>query len=327
MIARIPLSRVLAACAGRLIAAGASEAVAASVARALIEAEAEGNAVCGLYYLPVFIEQLAAGRVDGRVAPHLERTRPGAMRINAAGGFAQPALDLAVAEVTRAARDTGIAVAGIRDSYNALALGQPAGAIAREGLIAIVLANAPASLAMPGSARRVFGTNPLAFAAPVPGGPPLVIDQSASAVTKTEVTMRASRGEALEPGWAQDAEGRPTLEAAAALQGALLPAGGRKGANVALMVEVLAGALTGATLSARAEMLGAADRPRPAIGQTVIALDPAALGDFMGIADLVELLREGGQRLPGQRRAALRKRAEAEGMELSPEQQALLGLV
>ena len=327
MTGRTPLSRVLAGCAGRLVEAGASEVVAASVARALVEAEAEGNVVCGLYYLPVFLEQLAAGRVDGRAVPGLEWSRPGTVRIDAAGGFAQPALDLAVAEVTRAARRTGIAVAGIRDSYNALALGQPAGAIAREGLVAIVAANAPASLAMPGSARRVFGTNPLAFAAPVPGGQPLVIDQSASAVTKTEVMMRASRGEALEPGWAQDAEGRPTLDAAVALEGALLPAGGRKGANVALIVEVLASVLTGATLSARAEMLGAADRPRPAIGQTVIALDPAALSGFEGIADLVGLLREGGQRLPGERRAALRTNAETEGMELSPEQQALLRLV
>jgi (2R)-3-sulfolactate dehydrogenase (NADP+) len=323
---RVHLDRVLAACAGRLEAAGSSATVAASVARALVEAEAEGNAICGLYYLPVFLDQLAAGRVDGRAVPSLERTRPGVAWIDAREGFAQPALDLAVRHAADVARQTGIALVGIRNSYNALALGQPAGALARLGLVALVAANAPASLAVPGSARKVFGTNPFAFAAPVPGGPPLVIDQSASAVTKTEVMMRAARGEGLETGWAQDTEGRPTLDAKAALAGALLPAGGRKGANVALMVEVLAAALIGATLSADAEPLGAADRPHPQLGQTVIAIDPAALGGTQGLAALASSLHSDGQRLPGERRAAQRAMAEREGLDLRPEHRAILGL-
>ena len=210
---RVPLGRALAACAARLKEAGASEAVAASVARALVGAEAEGNPVCGLLYLTVFLDQLATGRVDGRAVPVAERTRPGAVRIDARGGFAQPALDLAVAEVVGMARETGIAVAGIRNSYNALALGPYAEALARAGLVALVTANAPASMAVPGSSRKVFGTNPLAFGAPLPGLPPLVIDQGAGAVTKTEVMLRARQGNPLELGWAQDAEGLPTTDA------------------------------------------------------------------------------------------------------------------
>ena len=148
--------------------------------------------------------------------------------MNACAGFAQPALDVGLPALARATRTHGVAALAVRRSYNALALGDPVRRLAEEGLFAMAFANAPASVAPPGAARPLFGTNPLAFAAPLPGGDPLVIDQSTSAVAKTEVLLRAERGEPLEPGWAQDTRGRPTTDARAALAGALLPADGTK---------------------------------------------------------------------------------------------------
>jgi len=323
---KTPLGQVLAACQACLQTAGVTPAVAASVASALVAAEAEGNHLCGLYYLPVFLVQLGSGRICKTAVARVERRLPAALAISADGGFAQPALDLAVTELIPMARANGVAIACIRQSYNALALGQPAGALARHGLIALVVANAPAALAVPGSARPVFGTNPLAFAVPLPGAPPLIIDQSASAITKTEVMQRAASGRALEPGWAQDATGQPTLDAQAGLAGALLPSGGRKGANIALMVEVLAAVLPGAMLSAVAESLGAADRPHPGLGQTLIAIDPALFGTAASLPVLISVLTADGQRLPGQRRAERAAKAAAQGLALSPDLRALLGI-
>lgn len=296
------------------------------MAGALVAAEAEGNRLCGLYYLPVFLAQLASGRIRKTAVAQVERRLPAALAISADGGFAQPALDLAVAELVPLARTSGIAMACIRQSYNALALGQPAGALARHGLIALVVANAPAALVVPGSTRPVFGTNPLAFAAPLPGAAPLIIDQSASAITKTEVMQHAASGRALGPGWAQDATGQPTLDAQAGLAGALLPSGGRKGANIALMVEVLAAVLPGAMLSALAEPLGATDCPHPGLGQTLIAIDPAQFGAAASLPVLISMLTADGQRLPGQRRAERAAEAAAQGVVLSPDLRALLGI-
>ena len=219
----------------------------------------------------------------------------------------------------RGSRTHGVAALAVRRSYNALALGDPVRRLAEEGLFALAFANAPASVAPPGAARPLFGTNPLAFAAPLPGDDPLVIDQSTSAVAKTEVLLRAERGEPLEPGWAQDARGRPTTDARAALAGALLPAGGTKGANVALIVEMMAAALTGGTPSAEAPPLGDATAPHPALGQTVIALDPARLG-AAGAERIAALVSDDpALRLPGSRRAAARRRAAEEGIEVPGE--------
>ena len=315
---RLTWAEAEAAAASRLVEAGASEGVARSVAAALVGNEAEGNPICGLYYLPVFVEQLRSGRLDGRVEPAVEEDGT-AIRVDARCGFAQPALDAGLPGLVRVARTYGVAALAVRRSYNALALGDPVRRLAEEGLFALAFANAPASVAPPGAARPLFGTNPLAFAAPLPGDDPLVIDQSTSAVAKTEVLMRAENGQTLEPGWAQDARGRPTTDARAALAGALLPAGGTKGANVALIVEMMAAALTGGTPSAEAPPLGDATAPHPALGQTVIALDPARLG-AAGAERIAALVSDDpALRLPGSRRAAARRHAAEEGIEVPGE--------
>lgn len=260
-----------------LVVHGASPANARPTARAMCLAQAEGNPVCGLFYLPHFCAQLAAGKIDGKAVP-VVRAGGAVVQVDAATGFAHPAYDAGLPELLRAAAEQGLAAMSIGNSGNALALGHFVRPLAERGLVGLAMSNAPASVAPPGAVKRLFGTNPLAWAAPREGGPPIVVDQSLSAVTKTEVMMRAAAGRALEPGWAQDADGQPTLDAAAALAGSLLPAGGQKGANMALLVEVLSAALAGAHLSPEASSLGDTAGGPPRLGQFVLALDPAAFG-------------------------------------------------
>lgn len=329
-MARYPLGRVLEAARLALVDAGASEANARSVAEAIVAAEAEGNRVCGLYYLPVFVAQLRSGRIDGRAAPVAIRELPAAIAVDARGGFAHPAFDLALPITVERARSQGVAAFAAVNSYNALAISYATAALADAGLFALGFSNAPASVAAPGGKAKLFGTNPLSMAAPLPDGGLIVIDQSASAVAKTEIMMRAERGEALEPGWAQDSDGRPTRDAEAALAGAMLPSGGVKGANIALMVELMAAALTGSPLSAEAESLGDADAPHPRLGQFFLAIDPQAFGGAGAAERMAALQRlfaaDPALRLPGARRARNRAEAEANGLALTPEQAALLGM-
>lgn len=287
-----------------LVAHGASPANAGPVARAIALAEAEGNAVCGLFYLPHFCAQLAAGKIDGHAVAQV--TVSGAtIRVDAATGFAQPAFEAGLAALSRLARSQGVAAMSVGNSYNALALGHFVRPLADAGLIAIAMSNAPASVAPPGGKARLFGTNPLAWAVPVPDGAPIVVDQSLSAVTKTAVLLRQASGQALEPGWAQDGEGRPTTDADVALAGSLLPAGGQKGANMALLVEILSAALSGASLSVEASPLGTIEGGPPRLGQFVIALDPAHFAPGFGaaLARLAATFAQAGARLPGAGRA------------------------
>jgi (2R)-3-sulfolactate dehydrogenase (NADP+) len=283
-----------------LVAHGTSEGNARPAARAMALAEAEGNRVCGVFYLPHFCAQLAAGKIDGRAAPRV--TAEGAVvRVDAATGFAHPAFEAGLPALLQAVAAQGVAVMSIGNSYNALALGHFVRPLAERGLIAVAMSNAPASVAPPGGTARLFGTNPLAWAAPLPEGPPIVVDQSLSAVTKTEVLFRHASGRALEPGWAQDADGRPTTDAAAALAGSLLPAGGQKGANIALLVEVLAAVLSGANLSSGASPLGTPTGGPPRLGQFVLALDPARFDGGYGsaLSSLAQLFSSAGLRHPG----------------------------
>lgn len=288
--------------------AGAAAAAAASAAQSMVRAEGEGNKVCGIVYAPIFCDHLISGKVDGRAVPRFLSQDGAAIRVDAAHGLAQPAFDLGLPALASAARRHGVAALSVAHSYNALALGHPVSALAEQGLIALAFANAPASMAMPGLATKLFGTNPLAFACPDSGQGMIVVDQAMSATTKTEISLRAKAGRDLPDGWAQDAMGRPTNDARAALDGSLVASGGQKGANIALVIDVLAAALTGSSLSIDASPLGRPEGGPPDVGQFFIALDPAA---FAGPAVLPALSRlasaiigTGGGRLPGASRQA-----------------------
>ncbi|ACL58614.1 Ldh family oxidoreductase [Methylobacterium nodulans] len=305
--------------AAALISCGASPNAAASTARALVGAEADGLKGHGLSRLPAYAAQLRRGKVVGDAVPVVTRPRPGLLAIDAAHGFAYPALDAAVAQLPAVARAQGLAAAGIRRSHHCGAAGRPVEALAAQGLVALLFANTPAAMAPWGGAKAVFGTNPIAFACPLPGRAPIVVDLSLSKVARGNIMAARQRGEAIPEGWALDAEGRPTTDPAAALAGTMVPLGDAKGTALALMVELLAAGLTGGRYAAEASSFLDAEGEPPGTGQLLIAIDATAFGDgtlarFAALAASIEA--QEGARLPGARRLALRARAEAEGVSI-----------
>lgn len=294
-----------------------SPANAASVARALVAAEADGLKGHGLSRVPSYAAQAKAGKVDGFAVPRATRPRAGLVAVDAAYGFAYPALELAERALAEAAREAGIAAAGIRRSHHCGAAGHPVERLAERGFVALMFANTPAAMAPWGGTRAVFGTNPIAFACPLPGRPPLVVDLSLSKVARGQILAATQRGERIPEGWALDAEGRSTTDPAAALAGTMLPAGDAKGTALALMVELLAAGLTGASFAAGASSFLDDVGPPPGTGQLLLAIDAAAFAPnaterFAALAAAVEA--QPGARLPGARRLALRGRATAEGL-------------
>jgi (2R)-3-sulfolactate dehydrogenase (NADP+) len=198
-------------------------------------------------------------------------------------------------------------------------LGLTAERLADAGLVTLVFANTPSAMAPWGGSRALFGTNPIAFAAPIPAGPPLVVDLALSEVARGKIMAAAEAGQPIPPGWANDRDGRPTTDARAALAGTLLPAGGAKGAALALMVEVLAAALTGGSFAAEASSFLDANGPPPSTGQLVVTIDPSAFPGGAGFGERLtslaqDIATDGGARLPGSRRVARRREVANHGV-------------
>jgi (2R)-3-sulfolactate dehydrogenase (NADP+) len=305
---------------GALVAAGASEANAQATAIALVAAEVDGQTGHGLSRVASYAAQLRAGKVDGRATPELER-KGGVLDIDARGGLAYPALDLAIGALPDVARALGIAAAGIRRSHHIGQAGRAVERLADQGLVALIVSNTPAAMAFHGGAKPMMGTNPLAFAAPLPDRPPLVIDLALSLVARSKIIAAQRAGRPIPGEWANDAAGQPTTDPAAALAGALAPAGGAKGAALALMVEVLCGALVGGQFGWEASSFLDDKGASPAVGQMLMALDPAAFAgpgflDRMGVL-AAAMEASDGVRLPGDRRLAARARAEREGLTIN----------
>lgn len=302
-----------------LVKHGASERQAEALARGIAAAEADGLRSHGLMYLPIYCGHLDVAKVIGAAVPKVDRPKPGVVRVDAGSGFAHAAIAAGMPVLIEAARSQGIATMTLFNSYNCGVLGFHTDAIARAGLVAIGFTNAPASIAPWGAKKPVLGTNPWSLAVPDGrGGVAFVIDQSASVVAKSEVMKKARSNEPLPAGWAFDADGRPTTDAQVALKGTMAPAGGYKGVGSALLVEVMAACLSGATPGVEASTFGTNAGGPPKTGQCFIAIDPgAASGDaFAGrlTTVLAALAAEEGARLPGAKKAAARAAAKRDGI-------------
>ncbi len=302
-----------------LVAAGTSEANARPLAVATAATEADGVASHGLAYIPIYCEHVQCGKVDGQATPVVDQPRPGVIAVDAATGFAHSAIDAGFKRLIPLAKEHGIAALAIKNSYNCGVLGYHTYRLAQAGLLGLGFTNAPASIAPSGGAKPVVGTNPFSVAAPGPDGQPaLLIDQSASTIAKSEVMKHAREGKPIPVGWALDSEGNPTTDPNVGLKGSMAPSGGYKGVGVSLLTEVLAAAMTGATLGIDASPFSGTAGGPPRTGQMFLAIDPGATsgGAFADrIEALVHAIRaQDGAHLPGDGRQAKRRNAAEQGV-------------
>ncbi|HQT64531.1 MAG: sulfolactate dehydrogenase [Acidocella sp. 20-57-95] len=317
-MAKLSLAEAQAKAEAVLMTHKTSAANAKSVATALVSAQADGLGTHGLLRLANYAAQANCGKVDGFAIPTLNQTAPSALIVDAANGFAYPAIDLAITALVPVALAQGIAAASITRSGHCGAMGLAVERIAERGMIAIMFANAPAAMAPWGGQTPLMGTNPIASAFPRPASPPVVIDLSLSKVARGNVVAAAQQGAAIPDDWALDVDGKPTTDAKAALAGTMLPLGGAKGAALALMVEAMAAGLTGSHFAFEASSFLDAKGPPPATGQFIIAINPALFGPGVSYIErlFTMVAAEKGARLPGERRLANRQKAAQEGIEV-----------
>ncbi|MDQ8708071.1 Ldh family oxidoreductase [Streptomyces sp. LHD-70] len=259
-------------CTSAVTAAGGDTATATALTDAVLAAERRGNAAVGVAHFFDYLDALRDGRLNGSPRPVVSNDHRAVVQVSADDGIAQLAFRKARPLLADAARECGVAVISLSDSYPVGELGYYTSALAEDGLVALAGANSTALMSLYNAPAALTGTNPHSFA--LPGKPPRLVDQASSTVAWVRIREAAAAGEPIPEGWALDADGNPTTDAAAALLGPVLPFGGVKGSNLAMAVELLS-VLSGALFSMDSPDFAAGDQP-PRVGMFLLALDPAA---------------------------------------------------
>jgi len=301
--------------------AGASAATARVTAQALVAAEMEGLSGHGLSRVALYAQHLREGRAKGDAKPVVAKKQGATCLVDAGGGLAFPAVALAAKEALKRAKRYGIAFCGVTNSHHFGAAAYHLAPVAEAGLVGLAFTNSPAAINAWGGKKPLYGTNPIAGIFPRRGAAPVVVDLSLTEVVRGKIMLYAKEGKPIPEGWALDRDGNPTTDAQAALTGSLTAVGGMKGTMLALIVELLCVALTGAAFAYENDSYFEPGG-KPRIGHAIVAIDPEALaGAESYYARLEEfitrMLADEGVRLPGARRQLATAQARAEGVELS----------
>ena len=309
----------------KLRAVGLAAAHADAVAETLVAGERDGCGAHGIYRLLVAAHSVRTGVAVPDAVPIVSEPARALVKVDGAGGFAQLPFQQGLPLLVEKARNLGIAAMAITHCVHFAALWPEVEALAAHGLVGLAVTANHAWVAPEGGTRPLFGTNPIAFAWPrraEDGGwrEPFVFDFATIAVARGEIELHRRAGRPVPDDWGWDADGRPTTDAAAVLNGAMRTFGGHKGSALAMMVELLAGPLIGDLTSAESIALDGGRKGSPIGGVLVLAIDPAgflgeALDAHLAKAEgIFAAIEAQGARLSGSRRHAARRRSLAEGV-------------
>ncbi len=304
-----------------LTQAGASPAMADATVRALLYADARGLPSHGLSRVLQYTTHLRNGRANGAAIAKVINAKAAACLVDADEGLAFPACELAITEAIARAKVAGACFVGVTNSHHFGAAAHHVESVAAAGMVGLAFGNSPSAMPAWGGKRGIFGTNPIAAAFPRRHDAPLLIDLSLSEVARGKLMIAAKKGESIPLGWALDKDGKPTTDPKAGMEGTMMPAGGVKGAMLAMIVELLCCALTGAAFGFEADSFFVDEGNRPRIGQAFLVVDPDALAGrnvfFARVETLVAaMLAEEGVRLPGVHRAAIADVSAHQGVDI-----------
>ncbi|MDS7595685.1 Ldh family oxidoreductase [Agrobacterium tumefaciens] len=304
--------------------AGLNPVQAGALARVIVAGERDACKSHGIYRIEGALRTVKAGKVKADALPAIIADEASAIvKVDAAGGFANPAFELGLPVLVERARKLGLAALVINDCTHFSALWPEVEGLTDNGLAGLVMCPSYATVAPTGGNKPLLGTNPFAFGWPRKDAAPYVFDFATSVAARGEIELHRRAGKPLPDGWAIDADGNPTTDPDAALAGAMLPFGGHKGSAIGTMIELLAGIMIGDLTSPEVlDYLGTTTLA-PFHGELIIAFSPEAFakgrpGDpFQRAEVLFEAIVGQGARLPSGRRFAARAKSESEGIALT----------
>lgn len=300
------------------ISCGCSDAQANAVADNMIMAERDGSHSHGLFRLPGYLTSIKSGKIKTHPKPQIKTSRA-IIIVDGDHSMAPYAYSLSRDALIEAAKENGIALLAMRETYHLAALWIETAYIAEQGLCALACTSYLPSVA-PCGVSQIFGTNPMSFAWPRKGKFPLVFDQASAVMARGDIMIADREGRELPHGVGVNSNGEPTTSPAEILKGAQLAFGGYKGANIALMIELLAGPLIGETTSLGAKNQDNQDGGPPRGGEFIIAVDPSKFDNNelnnSRAEDMFNQIIKAGGRIPGERKLKYREQTEKNGFNI-----------
>jgi delta1-piperideine-2-carboxylate reductase len=290
-----------------LLANSCDDETASILADLIMKAERDGSLSHGLFRLPAYVSGLKSGKINGKARPEVKKISPSVIKVLGNNCLAPMVLNKSIPELVKAAKENGVAVLAITNSHHMAAMWPETEAIAEQGLVAFACTSYKPAVAPAGATKPLFGTNPISFAWPRPGKTPVVYDMATASMAMGEVQVAKREGHKVPLGTGLTKEGKDTTNPAEIADGGvLLPFGGYKGSGIAMMVELLAGALVGDNFSFETAEKDNNDGGPPSGGEFILAISPEKLSDrnwdkhsdeFFTKMSVME-----GVRLPGSRR-------------------------
>ena len=290
-----------------LLTNGCDEETSSILSDLIMKAERDGSLSHGLFRLPAYVAGLKSGKINGKNRPKVSKITPSVVKVDGNNCLAPMVLNKSLPELIKAAQENGVAVLSITNSHHMAAMWPETEAIAEEGLVAFACTSYKPAVAPAGSIKPLFGTNPISFAWPRKNKPPVVYDMATASMAMGEVQVAKREGHKVPLGTGLTKEGKDTTDPAEIADGGvLLPFGGYKGSGIAMMVELLAGALVGDNFSYETAEKDNNDGGPPSGGEFILAISPEKLSnsdwDTHSSKFFEKMKSMGDVRLPGERR-------------------------
>ena len=292
-----------------LLSNGCDEENASILSDTIMRAERDGSHSHGLFRLPAYVAALKSKKVNGKARPEVKKISPSVIKVLGNNAFAPMVLKIGLPELIKLAKETGVAVLAITNSHHMAAMWPETEAVAESGLVSFACTSYMPMVAPAGAKKALFGTNPISFAWPRPGKTPLVYDMATAAMAMGDVMVAARDGHKVPLGTGLNKDGKETTDPKEIIKGSggvLLPFGGYKGSAIAMMVELLAGALVGDNFSYETAAKDNKDGGPPSGGEFILAISPEKItgSDWENHADkfFKKMKSMDGVRLPGERR-------------------------
>ncbi len=290
-----------------LLANGCDNENASILADTIMRAERDGSVSHGLFRLPAYVAGLKSKKINGKARPELENVAPSIIKVLGNNAVAPMVLSLGLPAVIDLAKKNGVAVLAIKNSHHMAALWPETEAIAEAGLVGIACTSYKPAVAPAGATKPLYGTNPISFAWPRPGKTPVVYDMATASMAMGEVQIAKREGHKVPPGTGLTKDGKETTDPGEIADGGvILPFGGYKGSSIAMMVELLAGALIGENFSFETAAKDNNDGGPPSGGEFIIAISPEKISgngwDKHADEFFSKMSAMDGVRLPGERR-------------------------
>ena len=251
----------------------------------LLLADLFGLSTHGFSRIESYGDRLKIGGINPRPNIQIERLAPAMIGVNGDNGVGPVVGMHALNAAMEAAAEFGIAIAFARSSNHFGPISPYSIIAAEKGFASIIGSNATTTIAPWGGSDARLGNSPLGFGVPNPNGKPFLLDMAMSVVARAKIRNAFKRGEKIPNTWGTDAQGKPTTDPKAALDGFLLPIGGHKGYGLALMVDMFAGLLSNAAyLTHIKSWQDSPDEPQN-LGHFFILIDTRRLGSSQWLSE------------------------------------------